>query len=48
MLCVIDEPRLPALSPDELTPEQRDVYDAIDHTKRVLFLFARDLTNRGP
>jgi hypothetical protein len=26
----------------------RDVYDAIDHTKRVLFLFARDVTNRGP
>jgi hypothetical protein len=25
----------------------RDVYDAIDHTKRVLFLFARGLTNRG-
>jgi 4-carboxymuconolactone decarboxylase len=29
VLCVIDEPRLPALNPDELTPEQRDVYDAI-------------------
>jgi 4-carboxymuconolactone decarboxylase len=26
---VIDEPRLPALHPDELDPEQRDVYDAI-------------------
>jgi hypothetical protein len=26
----------------------RDVYDAIDHTKRVLFLFARDVTNRDP
>jgi alkylhydroperoxidase family enzyme len=29
VLCVIDEPRLPALHPDELNPEQRDVYDAI-------------------
>jgi hypothetical protein len=26
----------------------RDVYDAIEHTKRALFLFARDVTNRGP
>jgi hypothetical protein len=25
----------------------RDVYDAIDRTKRALFLFARDVTNRG-
>jgi hypothetical protein len=25
----------------------RDVYDAIDHTKRMLFLFARDVINRG-
>ncbi len=29
MLSVIDEPRLPALHPDHLTDEQRDVYDAI-------------------
>jgi alkylhydroperoxidase family enzyme len=29
VLCVIDEPRLPALHPDELDPEQRDVYEAI-------------------
>ncbi len=26
---MIDEPRLPALNPDELSPEQRDVYEAI-------------------
>jgi hypothetical protein len=25
----------------------RDVYDAIDHTKRALFVFVRDVTNRG-
>jgi 4-carboxymuconolactone decarboxylase len=29
VLPVTDEPRLPALHPDELTDEQRDVYDAI-------------------
>ena len=29
MLYVIDEPRLPALNPDELDHEQRDVYEAI-------------------
>jgi 4-carboxymuconolactone decarboxylase len=29
VLCVIDEPRLPALRPDDLDAEQRDVYDAI-------------------
>jgi 4-carboxymuconolactone decarboxylase len=29
VLCVIDEPRLPALNPDELDHEQRDVYEAI-------------------
>ena len=26
----------------------RDVYDAIDHTKRALFIFVRDVTNRDP
>jgi hypothetical protein len=25
----------------------RDVYDAIDHTKRALFVFVRDVTDRG-
>lgn len=29
MLYVIDEPRLPALNPDDLDHEQRDVYEAI-------------------
>jgi 4-carboxymuconolactone decarboxylase len=29
VLCVIDEPRLPALNPDDLDHEQRDVYEAI-------------------
>jgi 4-carboxymuconolactone decarboxylase len=29
VLSVTDEPRLPALHPDDLTDEQRDVYDAI-------------------
>src|SRR3954471_6609619 len=29
VLCVIDEPRLPALNPDDLDHEQRDVYAAI-------------------
>jgi hypothetical protein len=26
----------------------RDVYDAIDHTRRALFVFVRDVINRGP
>ena len=26
----------------------RDVYDAIEHTRRALFLFVRDVTSRGP
>jgi alkylhydroperoxidase family enzyme len=29
VLCVIDEPRLPALHPNDLDHEQRDVYEAI-------------------
>jgi len=29
VLCVIDEPRLPALNPSDLDHEQRDVYEAI-------------------
>jgi hypothetical protein len=33
---------------EEATAVVREVYDAIDHTKRALFVFVRDLTNRGP
>lgn len=32
----------------EATAVVREVYDAIDHTKRALFVLVRDLTNRGP
>lgn len=40
MLSVIDEPRLPALNPDELTDEQRDVYDAIVDGPRPANVFS--------
>lgn len=33
---------------DATTLVVRDVYDAIDLTRRALFLFVRDVTSRGP
>ena len=32
---------------DAATVVVRDIYDAIEHTKRALFLFVRDATSRG-
>jgi hypothetical protein len=32
---------------DATTVVVRDVHDAIEHTKRALFLFVRDATSRG-
>jgi alkylhydroperoxidase family enzyme len=40
VLCVIDEPRLPALNPDELDHEQRDVYEAIVGGPRLANAFS--------
>jgi len=33
---------------DATTLVVRDVYDAIEHTRRAMFLFVRDANNRGP
>jgi len=33
---------------DATTVVLRDVYDAIEHTKRALFLFVRDATRKTP
>jgi 4-carboxymuconolactone decarboxylase len=40
VLSVIDEPRLPSLHPDELNPEQRDVYEAIVGGPRPAHVFS--------
>lgn len=40
MLCVIDEPRLPALNPDDLDHEQLDIYEAIICGRRTANAFA--------